>query len=89
MGSFYVGGREAAVSGNPVRNAILRGEPPVPIDLNGTYQVEQLYAQYFIPARVMVTGRRRRGREPPLLSERCPFRDAIHLQAGPFCPLSA
>ncbi|MBM3546480.1 MAG: esterase [Alphaproteobacteria bacterium] len=53
MGSFHVGGRKAIISGKAPRLATLRpGDAPVTIDPNGTYQVDQLYAQYFIPHRV-------------------------------------
>src|SRR5687768_282456 len=72
MGSFYAGGREAVVSGKPVREAILRpGEPPVSVDPNGTYQVEQLYAQYFIPRHV-------RGEASLLLWHGAPFTGATY-----------
>lgn len=61
MGSFFVGGREAQVSGKPVKEMLLTpGGAPVKVDPNGTYQVEQAYVQYFIPAQ-------QRGQLPLLL----------------------
>jgi len=61
MGSFHVGGREAQVTGRPVREvALVPGVRPVRIDPNGTYRVEGMYAQYHHPAR-------RQGRVPLLL----------------------
>ena len=50
MGSFHVGGRIAEVSGKPVQNIVrMPGGPPTKLDPNGHYQVEQMYAQYFLP----------------------------------------
>lgn len=61
MGSFHVGGREAVISGRPVKEVALRpGGPPVRIDPNGTYQVEAMYVQWFAPAE-------ERGQAPLLL----------------------
>src|SRR6202795_2078352 len=51
MGSFHVGGRTVMVSGKPVTE--IRRTPTGPLtklDPNGTYQVEQTYVQYFLPA---------------------------------------
>jgi hypothetical protein len=51
MGSFHVGGREAALSGKPVKDVVFTpGGAPAKIDLNGTYLVESMYVQYFLPA---------------------------------------
>jgi len=51
MGSFHVGGREAVVSGKPVTEVRRTpGGPLTKVDPNGTYQVEQAYVQYFLPA---------------------------------------
>lgn len=51
MGSFHVGGREAVVSGRPVREVVLvPGSVPARIDPNGPYQVEAMYVQYHLPA---------------------------------------
>ena len=51
MGSFHVGGREAVVSGRPVTEVRRTpGGPLTKVDPNGTYQVEQAYVQYFLPA---------------------------------------
>lgn len=61
MGSFHVGGRHFELSGRPVREVVFTpGSPPARIDPNGVYMVEQMYAQYFLPAE-------RRGRFPLLL----------------------
>ena len=50
MGSFHIGGREAEVSGRPVREVTLvPGSPPVRFDPNGSYQVEGMYVQYVVP----------------------------------------
>ena len=50
MGSFHVGGRLAAVTGKPVKEVVFTpGGVPAKVDPNGTYQVEQMYVQYFIP----------------------------------------
>jgi pimeloyl-ACP methyl ester carboxylesterase len=52
MGSFHVGGREAVISGKPVREVVFTpGGVPAKVDPNGAYQVEQMYVQYFLPAR--------------------------------------
>jgi hypothetical protein len=51
MGSFHIGGRLVEISGKPVKEMLFSaGGVPVRIDPNGTYQVEQMYVQYFIPA---------------------------------------
>jgi hypothetical protein len=61
MGSFHVGGREAALSGKPVKDVVFTpGGAPAKIDLNGTYLVESMYVQYFLPAN-------RKGRVPLLM----------------------
>jgi pimeloyl-ACP methyl ester carboxylesterase len=50
MGSFHVGGRIVEVQGKPVRDIVrVPGGPPSKLDPNGQYQVEQMYAQYFLP----------------------------------------
>jgi hypothetical protein len=52
MGSFHVGGRLVEISGKPVKEVTFTaGGVPAKIDPNGTYQVEQMYVQYFLPAR--------------------------------------
>lgn len=49
MGSFHVGGRLIEISGEPVKEALFtHGGIPVRLDPNGVYQVEQMYAQYFL-----------------------------------------
>ena len=51
MGSFHVGGREVTISGKPVKEVVFTpGGVPAKVDPNGTYQVEQMYVQYFVPA---------------------------------------
>ena len=51
MGSFHVGGREVTVSGKPVKEVVFTpGGVPAKVDLNGTYLVEAMYVQYFLPA---------------------------------------
>jgi pimeloyl-ACP methyl ester carboxylesterase len=48
MGSFHIGGRSIEVSGEPVKELLFTpGGVPAKVDPNGTYQVEQMYAQYF------------------------------------------
>jgi hypothetical protein len=50
MGSFHVGGRLVELSGLPVKEVTFTpGGVPAKVDPNGTYQVEQMYAQYFLP----------------------------------------
>ena len=52
MGSFHVGGREVTISGKPVKEiSFTAGGVPAKVDPNGVYQVEQMYVQYFVPAR--------------------------------------
>ena len=61
MGSFHVGGREVELSGRPVKEITFTpGGAPAKIDPNGTYLVEAMYVQYFLPAN-------RRGQVPLLL----------------------
>jgi len=50
MGSFHVGGRDVEVTGKPVKEVVFTpGGVPAKIDLNGTYSVEAMYVQYFLP----------------------------------------
>lgn len=61
MGSFHVGGRIVNVAGKPVRDVLFSGSGvPFKLDPNGSYVVEQMYVQYFVP-------RTRRGKLPILL----------------------
>src|SRR5439155_18350840 len=61
MGSFHVGGRDVEVTGKPVKEVVFTpGGVPAKVDLNGTYLVESMYVQYFLPAN-------RRGAVPLLL----------------------
>ncbi|MCJ2072433.1 esterase [Methylobacterium sp. J-030] len=47
VGSFYVGGRVATVEGLPRTDiTLVPGAPPLTIDPNGQFEVEQMYAQY-------------------------------------------
>src|SRR3954464_11457510 len=51
MGSFHVGGRLVEISGKPVKEVTFTpGGVPAKVDPHGTYQVEQMYVQYFLPA---------------------------------------
>src|SRR3974377_2058828 len=50
MGSFHVGGRYVDITGKPVKEVVFTpGGVPAKIDLNGTYSVEAMYVQYFVP----------------------------------------
>src|SRR5262245_30231151 len=50
MGSFHLGGRDVEISGKPVKEVVFTpGGVPAKIDLNGTYAVESMYVQYFLP----------------------------------------
>lgn len=52
MGSFHVGGRTVQITGKPIREVqFWPGDMPIKVDPNGTHQVEQMYVQYFIPAK--------------------------------------
>ena len=52
MGSFHVGGREVTISGKPVKEVVFTpGGVPAKVDLNGTYLVESMYVQYFLPSK--------------------------------------
>jgi pimeloyl-ACP methyl ester carboxylesterase len=47
IGSFHVGGREVALSGLAQQEIVFSaGAPPIKVDPNGQYEVEQMYAQY-------------------------------------------
>lgn len=49
MGSFHIGGRHIEVRGQPVKEIVFTpGGVPAKVDPNGVYQVEQMYAQYFL-----------------------------------------
>jgi pimeloyl-ACP methyl ester carboxylesterase len=50
MGSFHVGGRDVEITGKPVKEVVFTpGGVPAKVDLNGTYAVESMYVQYFLP----------------------------------------
>ena len=47
IGSTHVGGRSAALHGLPLRQVTFSpGNPPVTVDPNGEFQIEQMYVQY-------------------------------------------
>jgi len=49
MGSFHIGGKHIEITGQPVKEIVFTpGGVPAKVDPNGTYQVEQMYAQYFL-----------------------------------------
>jgi pimeloyl-ACP methyl ester carboxylesterase len=49
MGSFHIGGRHIEIKGQPVKEIVFTpGGVPAKLDPNGVYQVEQMYAQYFL-----------------------------------------
>ena len=61
MGSFHIGGRDVEITGKPVKEVVFTpGGVPAKVDLNGTYAVEAMYVQYFLPAN-------RRGAVPLLM----------------------
>src|ERR1043166_10118456 len=61
MGSFHIGGRDVEITGKPVKEVVFTpGGVPAKVDLNGTYSVEAMYVQYFLPAN-------RRGAVPLLM----------------------
>jgi hypothetical protein len=50
MGSFHIGGRVVEITGKPVKEIVFTpGGVPAKVDLNGAYQAEQMYVQYFLP----------------------------------------
>lgn len=50
MGAFHIGGRQVQLSAQPSFERVLSdGGEPVKINLNGTYAIEQMYVQYFLP----------------------------------------
>lgn len=47
VGSFHVGGRTVTLSGLPTREIVFSpGSPPLAVDPNGEFEVEQMYVQY-------------------------------------------
>jgi pimeloyl-ACP methyl ester carboxylesterase len=60
FGSFHVGGRLADVSGQPVRKIPLGEGKTQETDPNGTFLVEDMYVQYFLP-------QQKRGKYPMLM----------------------
>lgn len=50
MGSFHIGGRTVRLHNQPEYERVMSaGGEPVRINLNGTYMIEQMYVQYFLP----------------------------------------
>lgn len=52
FGSFYVGGRQIRIDGEPTRRIDFTATASLDYDPNGLFHVEQAYVQYFIPAQV-------------------------------------
>ena len=49
VGSFHIGGRLIEVKGQPIKEVVFTpGGVPSKMDPNGSYQVEQMYVQYFL-----------------------------------------
>ena len=47
IGSFHVGGRQEVLSGLPTREIVFSpGAPPLKVDPNGEFEVEQMYVHY-------------------------------------------
>ncbi|MCB8837010.1 alpha/beta fold hydrolase [Aurantimonas sp. VKM B-3413] len=49
MGSFYAGGRQVRIEGEPVRDIAFTRTASLTYDPNGLYHFEQAYVQYFVP----------------------------------------
>jgi pimeloyl-ACP methyl ester carboxylesterase len=61
MGPFHIGGRVVEITGKPVKEVVFTpGGVPAKVDLNGLYQAEQMYVQYFLP-------QNRKGKVPLLM----------------------
>jgi hypothetical protein len=49
VGSFHVGGRTETLSGLPTKDVVFSaGAPPIKVDPNGEFEVEQMYVQYAV-----------------------------------------
>jgi hypothetical protein len=47
VGSFHIGGRQVTLSGLPPKEIVFTaGAPPLKVDPNGDFEVEQMYVQY-------------------------------------------
>jgi predicted esterase len=47
VGSFHIGGRQATLTGLPTKEiTFTAGAPPLKVDPNGDFEVEQMYVQY-------------------------------------------
>jgi pimeloyl-ACP methyl ester carboxylesterase len=61
VGSFHIGGRSETLAGLPTKDVVFSpGAPPIKVDPNGEFEVEQMYVQYVKLAQP-------RGRVPLLL----------------------
>ena len=70
MGSFHIGGRHIEVRGQPVKEIVFTpGGVPAKVDPNGVYQVEQMYAQYFLVQNRK--GKLPLGQDPPECRQLC------------------
>lgn len=52
FGSFYVGGRQIRIDGEPMRNIAFTATASLDYNPNGLFHVEQAYVQFFIPSDV-------------------------------------
>jgi pimeloyl-ACP methyl ester carboxylesterase len=51
FGAFHIGGRQVSLENLPVKEIVFtKGSPPVKVNPNGDFEVEQMYVQYFIPS---------------------------------------
>jgi pimeloyl-ACP methyl ester carboxylesterase len=50
IGSFHIGGRDVEIHGKKAPDVQFTPGVPGQFDPNGTYEVEQMYVQYFLPA---------------------------------------
>jgi hypothetical protein len=47
IGSFHVGGRAESLAGLPTKDVVFSpGAPPIKVDPNGEFEVEQMYVHY-------------------------------------------
>ena len=48
FGTFHIGGRQVSLEDLPVKEIVFtKGSPPVKVNPNGDFEVEQMYVQYF------------------------------------------
>ncbi len=50
IGSFFVGGRQVVVEGEPVQSIRFSAQAAIEHDPNGTFHIEQAYVQSYVPA---------------------------------------